>query len=64
MLLVACAGPVRPAAALRDSVLCLPTDIHSLLVLSEGRCFLVASHPPGGNSAGGRENECGCMCRG
>jgi len=24
--------PVRPAAALRDSVLCLPTDIHSLLV--------------------------------
>ena len=26
------AGPVRPAAALRDSVLCLPTDIHSLFV--------------------------------
>jgi len=23
---------VRPAAALRDSVLCLPTDIHSLFV--------------------------------
>ena len=32
MVLVAYAGPVRPAAALRDSVLCLPTDIHSLLV--------------------------------
>ena len=29
---VACAGPVRSAAAPRDSVLCLPTDIHSLLV--------------------------------
>jgi hypothetical protein len=25
MVLVAYAGPVRPAAALRDSVLCLPT---------------------------------------
>ena len=32
MVLVADAGSVRPAAALRDSVLCLPTDIHSLLV--------------------------------
>ena len=32
MVLVAYAGPVRPAAALRDSVLCLPTDLHSLLV--------------------------------
>ena len=32
MVLVAYAGPVRPAAALRDSVLCLPTDIHSLPV--------------------------------
>ena len=33
MLLVAYAGPVRPEAVLRDSVLlCLPTDIHSLLV--------------------------------
>jgi hypothetical protein len=32
MVLVAYAGPVRPAAALHDSVLCLPTDIHSLLV--------------------------------
>jgi len=30
MVLVAYAGPVRPA--LRDSVLCLPTDIHSLFV--------------------------------
>jgi len=30
MVLVAYAGPVRPAAALRNSVLCLPTDIHSL----------------------------------
>ena len=32
MFLVAYAGPVRQAAPLRDSVLCLPTDIHSLLV--------------------------------
>ena len=32
MVLVTYAGPVRPAAALRDSVLCLPTDIHSLFV--------------------------------
>ena len=32
MVLVAYAGTVRPAAALRDSVLCLPNDIHSLLV--------------------------------
>ena len=32
MVLVAYAGSVRPAAALRDSVLCLPTDIHSLFV--------------------------------
>ena len=29
---VAYAGPVRPVAALRNSVLCLPTDIHSLFV--------------------------------
>ena len=34
MVLVAYAGPMRPAAALRDSVFCLPTDIHSLLVKS------------------------------
>ena len=32
MVLAAYAGPVRPAAALRVSVLCLPTDIHSLFV--------------------------------
>ena len=32
MVLVAYAGPVRPAAELRNSVLCLPTDIHSLFV--------------------------------
>ena len=32
MVLVAYAGPVCPAAVLRDSVLCLPTDIHSLFV--------------------------------
>ena len=32
MVLVAYAGPVRPAAALRDSVLCLPSDFTSLLV--------------------------------
>ena len=32
MVLVAYAGPVRPAAALRNRVLCLPTDIHSLFV--------------------------------
>ena len=32
MVFVAYAWPVRPAAAPRDSVLCLPTDIHSLFV--------------------------------
>ena len=32
MVLAAYAGPVRPAAALRASVLYLPTDIHSLFV--------------------------------
>ena len=32
MVLVAYAGPVRPAAALRDSVLCSLTDIHSLFI--------------------------------
>ena len=32
MVLVAYAGPVRTLVALRDNVLCLPTDIHSLLV--------------------------------
>ena len=32
MVRFAYAGPVRPAAALRDSVLCLPPDIHSLFV--------------------------------
>jgi len=32
VVLVAYAGPVRPAAALRQSELCLPTDIHSLFV--------------------------------
>ena len=32
MVLVAYAGPVRPAATLRESVLCLPTDIHALFV--------------------------------
>ena len=31
-VLVTYAGSVHPAAALRDSVLCLPTDIHSLFV--------------------------------
>ena len=36
MVLVAYAGPVRPAAALRDSVLCLPTDINSLFVKKRG----------------------------
>ena len=42
MVLVAYAGSVHPAAALRDSVLCLPTDIHSLLVNkpSSSSCFL------------------------
>jgi hypothetical protein len=33
-VLVACGGPVRPAAALRDSVLCLPTDIHCCLSIN------------------------------
>ena len=32
MVLVAYAGPMRPAAALRDSVLCSLTDIHSLFI--------------------------------
>ena len=32
MVLVAYAGPVRKSAALRDSVLRLPTDSHLLLV--------------------------------
>ena len=32
MVPVAYAGPVRPAAALRAIVLCLPTDIHSFFV--------------------------------
>ena len=46
---VAYAGPVRPAAALRDSVLCLPTDIHSLLVnkpssSSSASFFLLGVH--------------------
>ena len=41
MVLVAYAGPVRPAAALRNSVLCLPTDTHFVpdaegLLLQEG----------------------------
>ena len=51
MVLVAYAGPVRPAAALRDSVLCLPTDIHSLFVnkpsssSSSSWCSLTPPHP-------------------
>jgi hypothetical protein len=32
MALVAYAGPVRRVAALRDSMLCLPTGFHLLLV--------------------------------
>ena len=57
MVLVAYAGPVRPAAALRDSVLCLPTDIHSLLVnkpppASSSSCHRAAPRTPQG---GGRE---------
>jgi hypothetical protein len=32
MVLVAYAGPVRRVAALRNSMPCLPTDFHSLLV--------------------------------
>ena len=50
MVLVAYAGSVHPAAALRDSVLCLPTDIHSLLVnkpsSSSSSSFSSASSPP------------------
>ena len=51
MVLVAYAGPVRPAAALRDSVLCLPTDIHSVFVnkpsssSSSSSCSLSLSLP-------------------
>ena len=48
--LVAYAGPVRPAAALRDSVLCLPTDIHSLFVnkpsSSSSSSFSLCPPPP------------------
>ena len=49
MVLVAYAGPVRPAAALRDSVLCLPTDTHFVpdaegLLLQEGSSAGTDSH--------------------
>ena len=47
MVLVAYAGPVRPAAALRDSVLCLPTDIHSLFV-NKPSSYLGPPVVPGG----------------
>ena len=47
MVLVAYAGPVRPAAALRDSVLCLPTDIHSSLVFGECAFLPFSVGPPG-----------------
>ena len=43
MVLVAYAGPVRPAAALRDSVLCLPTDIHSLFVNKPSSSFTASA---------------------
>ena len=43
MVLVAYAGPVRPAAALRVSVLCLPTDIHSLFVNEPSSSFSSSS---------------------
>ena len=46
MVLVAYAGPVRPAAALRDSVLCLPTDIHSLFVNKPSSSSSSSSLPP------------------
>ena len=49
MVLVAYAGPVRPAAALRDSVLCLPTDIHSLFVNKPSSSF----PPPPPTESGG-----------
>ena len=45
MVLVAYAGPVRPAAALRDSVLCLPTDIHSLFVNKPSSSSSSSSYP-------------------
>ena len=49
MVLVAYAGPVRPAAALRNSVLCLPTDTHFVpdaegLLLQEGSSAGTDSH--------------------
>ena len=53
MVLVAYAGPVRPAAALRDSVLCLPTDIHSLFV-----------NKPSSSSSSSSSSSCHHVCRG
>ena len=47
MVLVAYAGSVHPAAALRDSVLCLPTDIHSLLVNKPSSSSSSSSFYPG-----------------
>ena len=42
MVLVAYAGPVRPAAVLRDSVLCLPADIQSLFANKPSSSFFRA----------------------
>ena len=54
MVLVAYAGPVRPAAALRASVLCLPTDIHSLFVnkpsSSSSLSPMIATRRPAGGA--------------
>ena len=64
MVLVAYAGPVRPAAALRDSVLCLPTDIHSLLVNNPSSSSSSSSScaPPRWTERGGlRIRVCLCM---
>ena len=55
MVLVAYAGPVRPAAALRASVLCLPTDIHSLFVNN----FACCADRPTSHRAALRTPRCG-----
>ena len=58
-MLVAPAGPVSSAAALRDSVLCRPTDVHSLLVNENHLNHLVKIfRREGGREGGsGREGE-------
>ena len=60
MGLVAYAAPASPAAALRDSVLCLLSDIHSLLVNTPSSTF--SSSPPSSSILASSEYTCLC-CR-